>query len=188
MTTLPPLPGPPIPATDGLTVGRGALRQLHASLLRDVPDRALAILQEAGWAAGEGVFRAFCAWLGRTGVARPDDLDAGELDEVLSAFFQATGWGAVAVAPLGHAALAVDSSDWAEAEPGTAEAPMCFFSSGMLSDFLGRLSGEPVAVMEVECRSKNDPRCRFLSASPETLNQVYEQMTQGASYAQALGA
>src|SRR2546422_7864184 len=64
---------------------------------------------------------------------------------------------------------------------------MCYFSSGMLSDFLGRLSGEPVAVMEVECRSRNDERCRFLSASPDTLNVVYEQMTQGTSYEQALG-
>jgi hypothetical protein len=65
---------------------------------------------------------------------------------------------------------------------------MCFFSSGMLADFLGRLSGEPVSVMEVECRSRNDARCRFLSASPDTLNTVYEQMTQGTGYEQALGA
>jgi predicted hydrocarbon binding protein len=174
--------------TDGLTIGRGALRQLHDSLLRDAADAAVPILQEVGFAAGEGIYRAFCAWLpGETGLARPDDLDAGRLNDVLSAFFQATGWGSVTVAPLGNAALAVDSSDWAEADPGSADAPMCFFSSGMLADFLGRLSGEPVAVMEVECRSRNDPRCRFLSASPDTLNTVYEQMTQGKGYAEALG-
>ena len=65
---------------------------------------------------------------------------------------------------------------------------MCFFSSGMLADFLGRLSGEPVAVMEVECRSRNDGRCRFLSASPDTLNAVYAQMTEGRNYAEVLGA
>ena len=65
---------------------------------------------------------------------------------------------------------------------------MCFFSVGMLSDFLRRLSGEPIAVMEVECRSKNDPRCRFLSGSPATLNAVYEQMTRGRGYEEALGA
>jgi predicted hydrocarbon binding protein len=182
-------PATPTAATDGLTVGRGAVRQLHASLLRDAADHAVTILQEAGFAAGEGVFQAFCAWLpGQMGVARPDELDASELNQVLSAFFQATGWGTVTVAPLGHAALVVDSTDWAEAEPGSAAAPMCFFSSGMLSDFLGRLSGEPVAVMEVECRSKNDPRCRFLSASPDTLNQVYERMTQGGRYDEVLGA
>jgi predicted hydrocarbon binding protein len=58
----------------------------------------------------------------------------------------------------------------------------------MLADFLGRVSGEPVAVMEVECRSKEDPYCRFLSASPATLQEVYEKMTTGMSYSEALGA
>lgn len=173
--------------TDALTIGRAALRQLRVSLLRDAPDHAVPILQEVGFAAGEGVYDAFRAWLpGETGVAHPDDLDAGRLNDVLGAFFQAIGWGFMTVAPLGTAALAVDSSDWAEAEPGSAETPMCFFTSGMLSDFLGRLSGEPVAVMEVECRSRNDERCRFLSGSPDTLNAVYEQMSHGRTYAEAL--
>ena len=182
-------PGSAPVAADGLTIGRGALHRLHVTLLRDAPDAAVSILQETGFAAGEGVYHAFCAWLPtETGIARPDDLDAGRLNDVLSAFFRATGWGAVSVAPLGNAALVVDSSEWAEADPGSAETPMCFFSSGMLADFLGRLSDEPVAVMEVECRSKNDARCRFLSASPDTLNTVYEQMTLGQSYQQVLGA
>jgi hypothetical protein len=42
--------------------------------------------------------------------------------------------------------------------------------------------------MEVECRSKDDPHCRFLSASPATLQEVYEKMTTGMSYSEALGA
>ena len=187
-----PLPLPLVSSTvapDGLTVGRGALRQLRQSLLRDAAHSAVAILQEVGFAAGEGVYQTFCAWLpGQAGVAGPEQLDAAQMSEVLSAFFLSTGWGTVSLAPLGNAALALDTGDWAEAEPGSAETPMCFFSAGMLSDFLGRLSGEPVAVMEVECRSRNDARCRFLSASPDTLNTVYEQMTQGKGYAEALGA
>jgi len=173
--------------TDALTIGRAALRQLHVSLLRDAPDVAVAILQEVGFAAGGGVYDAFSAWLpGETGVTRPNELDAGRLNDVLAAFFRAIGWGSMTIAQLGNAALAVDSGDWAEAEPGSADTAMCFFTSGMLSDFLGRLSGEPVAVMEVECRSRNDARCRFLSGSPDTLNAVYEQMSQGRTYAEAL--
>jgi predicted hydrocarbon binding protein len=179
---------PPSTATESLTIGRATLRQLHASLLSDASEHAITILQDAGFAAGAGVYQAFCAWLPEhTGVARPEELDAAQLEGVLTEFFQASGWGGITVGPLGRAALALDSTDWAEAEPGTAQTPMCFFSSGMLADFLGRLSGEPVAVMEVECRSKSDARCRFLSASPETLNAVYEQMSQGRSYAEALG-
>jgi predicted hydrocarbon binding protein len=179
----------PTTTTDGLTVGRGALRQLHHSLLREAADIAVHVLQEVGFAAGEGVYQAFCAWLpAQASVAGPEDLDAAQMSEVLSAFFQSAGWGTVRVTPLGDAALAVDTGDWAEADPGSAEIPMCFFSAGMLSDFLARLSGEPVAVMEVECRSRNDARCRFLSASPDTLNTVYEQMTQGRGYEEVLGA
>ncbi|HEU5261022.1 MAG TPA: V4R domain-containing protein [Gemmatimonadales bacterium] len=185
-------PASPTATTDGaggLTIGRGALRQLRQSLLRDAPDIAVTILQDTGFAAGEGMYQAFCAWLPvQAGVARPEELAAARMSEVLSAFFRFAGWGTVTVAPLGAAALAVDTRDWAEAEPGSAQVPMCFFSTGMLADFLGRLSGEPVAVLEVECRSKSDARCRFLSAAPETLNRVYEQMAQGQSYEAVLGA
>jgi hypothetical protein len=179
----------PSTATEGLTIGRGALRQLHASLLRDAGEHAITILQDAGFAAGAGLYQAFCTWLpAHAGVARPEDLDAAHLDGVLTDFFQASGWGSVTVGPLGRAAFALDSTDWAEAEPGTAQTAMCFFSAGMLADFLGRLSGAPVAVMEVECRSRSDARCRFLSASPETLNSVYEEMSAGKGYEEVLGA
>ena len=87
---------------------------------------------------------------------------------------------------VGTGALALDSRDWAEAEPGTSQTPMCFFSAGMLADLLGRLSDETVAVMEVECRSKGDERCRFLSATPGVLEKLYNEMTQGRSYEDAL--
>src|SRR6266571_763790 len=167
--------------------GKGPLAGQTYVVTGTLPSLSRAKAAELIEAAGAGVFQAFCVWLpAETGVARPDDLDAGRLNDVLSAFFQATGWGSVSVAPLGNAALVVDSSDWAEAAPGSAQEPMCFFSSGMLADFFGRLSGEPVAVMEVECRSRNDERCRFLSASPDTLNVVYEQMKEGRGYEQAL--
>jgi hypothetical protein len=40
--------------------------------------------------------------------------------------------------------------------------------------------------MEVECRSKGDQRCRFLSATPQILDRVYNEMTVGKSYEEAL--
>ena len=173
--------------TDSLVIGRGALRQLHASLMSRAPDQVIAVLQEAGYAAGEGTYRAFAAWLpARAGVDRPEDLDAELLPEVLSDFFAQTGWGTLTISPVGTGALAVDSPDWAEAEPDSAQSPMCFFSAGMLADFLGRLSGEAVSVMEVECRCRGDARCRFLSATPEVLQRVYEGMTEGRTYEEAL--
>jgi len=160
----------------------GIVRQLHASLAAHAPDQLVAILQEAGYAAGEGLYRSFAA------TNNPADLDADMLAETLSEFFTNGGWGSVTITPVGTGALALDSSDWVEAEPGTAQSPMCFFSAGMLADFLGRLSDETVAVLEVECRSRGDARCRFLSATPEVLEKVYNEMTTGKSYEQALSA
>ena len=163
-----------------MTVLPGILRQLHASLATHAPEQAVTILQEAGYAAGEGLFKAF------TAANNPADLDADLLAPTLSEFFTSGGWGSVTVTPVGTGALALDSADWAEAQPGTSPTPMCFFSAGMLADFLGRLSDETVAVMEVECRSRGDARCRFLSATPEVLEKVYNEMTQGRSYEDAL--
>jgi len=157
------------------------VRQLHASLASHAPDQLITILQEAGYAAGDGLYKAFAA------VNNPADLDADLLADALSEFFTSGGWGTVTITPVGTGALALDSTDWAEAEPGTAQTPMCFFSAGMLADFLGRISDETIAVMEVECRSRGDGRCRFLSATPEVLDRVYNEMTQGRTYAEALG-
>lgn len=156
------------------------LRQLHASLATHAPEQLVAILQEVGYAAGAGMFKAFAA------AHSPADLDADQLPQALSDFFSGQGWGTVTITPVGTGALALDSGDWAEAEPGTAQTPLCFFSAGMLADFLGRLSEETVAVMEVECRSRGDARCRFLSATPEVLGKVYNEMTAGKSYEEAL--
>jgi predicted hydrocarbon binding protein len=173
--------------TVGLTIGTGGLRQLHNSLAQHAPDAAVTILQEAGYASGEGVYQALCGWLAtHAGTDHPEELDAANFGGALSDFFASSGWGHVSVVPVGGAALALDSSDWAEAEPGSAQMPMCFFTSGMLADVMGRVSGETVAVMEVECRSRGDSICRFLSASPTTLQEVYEKMTAGMSYAEAL--
>jgi hypothetical protein len=49
------------------------VRQLHASLLSRAPDQAIAILQEAGYAAGEGLYREFAA------ANNLSDLDADDL-------------------------------------------------------------------------------------------------------------
>ena len=179
----------PAVLADGIAIGRQGLRALHTSLLTHTPDQAVTILQETGYAAGSDVYWAFCAWLpGATGVGKPEDIGASELSSVLSRFFRQAGWGNVAVASIGGGTLAIDSDDWAEAEPGSAEVPMCFLSAGMLADFFGRLSGEPVGVMEVECRSRNDGRCRFLTALPDRIQQIYEEIAQGKTYEEAVSA
>ena len=173
--------------------------QLAASSLVALPPRALhslrdragaQALQEAGYAAGEPTVRAFTAWLAETGgVEHPSDLAAPRLAEMLSQFFGRLGWGTLQITPLGSAALAVDATQWAEAAPDAGlQHPSCFFTSGMLADFMGRIADASLAVMEVECRSRGDARCRWLLGAPETLTSLYDHMMLGADYLTVLGA
>ena len=173
----------------GLRLGRKVIHQLRAALERDTGLQAASYLQEAGFAGGEELYEEFATWLRATrGVERPTDLDAQFLNEALSTFFADQGWGALSTQTLGGAVLALDSSEWAEAsDEGRGEFPSCHLTCGLLADFFGRLSDGLVAVMEVECRSRGDARCRFLAGAPETLSALYDRMAQGTSYADALG-
>jgi hypothetical protein len=83
----------------------------------------------------------------------------------------------------------IDSADWAESDPARPlDFPGCYYTSGVLADFFTRLAGEPLSVMEVECRSMGGERCRFLVGSGETMQRVYEAMGQGVTYEAAVGA
>jgi predicted hydrocarbon binding protein len=173
----------------GLRLGRKVIHQLRAALERDTGLQAASYLQEAGFAGGEELYGEFTRWLVSTrGVERPADLDARFLDETLSQFFTEQGWGALTAQTLGGTVLALDSTEWAEAlDEGRGEFPSCHLTCGLLADFFGRLSDGLVAVMEVECRSRGDARCRFLAGAPETLSALYDRMAQGSSYTDALG-
>ncbi len=176
-------------APSGVFLGRRVLQQLRATLERDAGLQAATYLQEAGFAGGEALYEAYRVWLKETtGVERPGDLDASYLGETLSGFLSSLGWGTMTATPLGGATLALDSTDWAEAldEPA-GEYPSCHLSCGLLADFMGRISDGLVAVMEVECRSRGEARCRFLAGAPETLSTLYERMAQGMTYSEALG-
>ena len=172
-----------------LILSRSALHQLRISLEKGTGVQSATYLQEAGFASGEGVYNAFAEWAAATYfVEKPSDLDVQFLGEAMSGFFQECGWGTLVPDQMVTAVMCLDSSDWSEAAPESeAQYPSCHFSCGMLADFMGRLSGGLMGVMEVECRSRGDERCRFLAGSPETLHSIYERMNQGISYQQALG-
>jgi hypothetical protein len=170
-------------------LSRRSIQHLRQTLEREAGTQAAAWLQEAGFAGGEALYLAYAEWLtGRYSVSRPSALDVRHLGETLSAFFQEFGWGPVQVAPLTPAVIALDSTDWWESEPGAGAAyPSCFLSSGLLAEFLSRVSETALGVMEVECRSRGDSCCRFLAGAPETLQILYERMAEGTEYRTALG-
>jgi len=172
-----------------LVLSRRSIQHLRTLLERDAAAQAATWLQEAGFAGGEALYRAYAEWLReRLGVDRPASLDVRHLGQTLAGFFQEHGWGSVQVSPLTPAVIAIDSTDWWESD-GAAESayPACHLSSGLLAEFLSRVSETTLAVMEVECRSRKDDRCRFLAGAPETLQILYDRMAEGTAYLTALG-
>lgn len=169
-------------------LGQGVLHALREALERTLGDQAAQVLQEIGYASGPEVYQAFAAWLQtQADVPNPSDLDASFLGEMLSAFFSGSGWGTLTIERLGQAALAIDTVEWAEARAGAAAAaPSCHLTTGLLSAFMTELAGDVMAVMQVECLTCGDDRCRFLVGSPATLQQVFEAMTEGHHYSQLL--
>jgi predicted hydrocarbon binding protein len=173
---------------DTIAIGRGALRALHAGLQQDLGEQAAARLQEAGHAAGPDLYACFLRWLRtETGVADPGALDATKFGTVLGDFFHALGWGRVNVSRVGSGALAFDAEQWAEADPPMKTGyPSCHFSAGLLAGFMGSMTQQPVSVMEVECKSAGQGRCRFLLGTPEVLEAAYQAASEGRDYGAAI--
>jgi predicted hydrocarbon binding protein len=170
----------------GLT--REALVSLCSSLLRENGSQAAMHLQNAGYAGGATLFDAFSRWLLARGHGAPEAQPASLFGQRATQFFGELGWGALDLGAVGESVATVDSSNWAESDPSSGlEFPGCYLTTGLFADFFGRLAGSPLAVMEVECRSMGAERCRFLIASTEVMQHVYDAMGSGMAYDEAVG-
>lgn len=172
-----------------LAITRDALTALRAALMRDTGPAAAGFLQEAGYAGGGALFDAFRGWLATRGIGAPESLPVEIFQRESTEFFRDAGWGSLQVGALHDVVATLDSSDWGEATPESGlEHPGCHLSAGMFADFFGRVADAPLAVMEVECRSAGADRCRFLLGSTDVMQAVYEHMSGGTGYADAVGA
>ena len=177
-----------LPGNALVAMTRDSLLALRDAMFRDIGLNAAAMLQEAGYAGGPALYDAFAKWLSARGCPSPEMLEASEFSAKATEFFKEAGWGSVEMGSLQSVAT-VDSSDWAESDPAhPMEYPGCYYTSGVLADFFTRLAGEPLAVMEVECRSMGSDRCRFLVGSGDQMQRVYDAMSVGTSYQEAVGA
>lgn len=175
-----------LPENALVALTRESLLALRTALFRDVGPGAASLLQEAGYAGGQAFYDAFSRWLGARSLPAPEELPAAEFGKRATEFFHSAGWGSMELGSLESVAT-IDSSDWAESDPSyPLEFPGCYYTSGVLADLFGRLAGEALSVMEVECRSMGAPRCRFLVGSAETMQRVYDDMGQGIRYEDAL--
>ena len=168
-------------------VPRDAMVALRTLLFRADSAAAATSLYQAGYAGGGAMHDAFVRWCRSKKLPVAEHMAASEFAQHASAFFTELGLGAIEVGTVHDAAVTLDSTNWAEAEPSSGmQFPGCYLTAGLLTEFLARVAGSSVSVLEVECRSMGAKRCRFVAGSAETIQQVYEALAQGTAYETAL--
>jgi predicted hydrocarbon binding protein len=160
-----------------VAISRESLNALRASLFRDLGGTAATYLQDAGYSGAGPVYEAFENWLAVQGGPPPESLSLDDFGHSVSDFFAASGWGTLEFSPGENGVATVATTDWAEgvAADGS-QLSGCYFTTGVLADFFGRIVDGQVSVMEAECRSMGAPRCKFLIGTPAKLQEIYDQM------------
>jgi len=173
-------------STPLVALPRQSLAALRGALVRDLGGGYATYLQEAGYAGGDAVFSSFREWLASRG-GDADSVGFAEFQGLAAEFFRDIGWGTLEMGNLSDVVITLDSTDWAEADPTlNIGFPACYYTMGLLADFFGRVAEAPLACYEVECRSNGASRCRFLLGSAEVIGQVYQRMTEGRTYLEAV--
>ena len=159
-----------------------SLRALRRAVAAEAgPDAAARALQQAGMAAGDALFdRLF------EDAEEPRSMSLPEFCDALSDALEREGLGRLEPEELHEGIGTFVSESWAEAEPDTEGRPTCFFTAGLLAALLGRVADGEVAVLEVECRSRGDARCRFAFGAEDTLTTVHGALSGGASLDEAV--
>jgi hypothetical protein len=169
-----------------------SLAALRRALVASVgEDDAARALQSAGVAAGDALFRVLAHGPGGSNgeMSPPEEWSESTFWRRFGELFERRGWGRLGNRLLHPGVGALDTADWVEVDPDAgARRPSCHFTAGLLANLLGRVSGEDVAVLEVECRSCGDGRCRFLYGSPVALDSVYAGIRDGAGVDDAIAA
>ncbi|MGH7552908.1 MAG: V4R domain-containing protein [Longimicrobiales bacterium] len=175
-----------------------SLAALRRSLAANVgADGAAHALQDAGHAAGDAFFRALCRQPGAAGQMLSEETAPEVLREIgeaafwrrFSNLFASRGWGTFAHSAVHAGVGALQSADWVESDSvAGAVRPSCFFSTGLLANLLGQIAGQEIAVMEVECRSQGDGRCRFLFGGPGALEELFHRIESGQDIESSLSA
>lgn len=142
-------------------------------------------LHEAGYQAGLAAASAVHQGAGGDSFR----LSEGGFWSNLSDYFSRRGWGRLTHEAAHPAVGILSSTDWAEAKPNDVQPEAsCSFSAGFLSGLLSQLAGGPVAVLEVECRTRGADRCAFAFGSETAIHELYGGMLDGADLDTALAA
>ena len=161
-----------------VAISRESLNALRAALFRDLGGTAATYLQDAGFTGAGQIYVAFERWLKARGGPPPAALSLEDFGQSVSDFFAASGWGTLQFAPGTNGVATIETGDWAEAVTADgSQLSGCYFTTGVLADFFGRIIDSQVSVMETECRSMGAGRCKFLIGTPAKLQEIYDQMS-----------
>ncbi len=179
--------------TAELVLPVASLAALRRTLAESVGDDDAAIaLREAGRAAGAAFFASLAPNAGGDADAAARELRELPTDQFwtrIAQLLSARGWGRLSHTSPHPGVGALSADDWVEADPDAqATRPSCYFTTGLLADLLGRVAGADMAVLEVECRSRGDARCRFLFGSPAALDALFAELADGRPADAALDA
>lgn len=179
-----PRPGHP----PELAIPVASLAALRHALGQEVgADAAARALAAAGKAAGDALFSQLAPGNDQDGTPSVEGLSEATFWRRLSQLFSSRGWGTLSHSAAHSGVGALEAPDWVEADADArAGRPSCFFTTGVLANLLGNAAGAAVSVLEVECRSRGDARCRFLFGSAAALDALYERVGSGESADSAL--
>lgn len=154
---------------------------------RTSPAEGAQLFRETGYALGGSLYDRLQERVGSERGGLPEQLEEQEFWSALGDCFADLGWSRPAYAALRPGIAVLDLERGVEAVDGASAAhPGCHLTVGILADMLRRVAGEPVAVLEVECRSRGDERCRFLVGGEAALGEVYDGVRGGAGYQTAV--
>lgn len=165
--------------TEGLVALRRAIRKEAGPLA------AIHALHQAGYESGGVLFDAFAEDVG----GDVSGVSGNAFWRQVDRFLTRRGWGGVSHDDAHPGVGLLRCRNWAEATPeGDDDQPTCAFSSGMLSHFLSRAAGGPVAVLEVACTSRGDEECVFAFGSETAIHELYGSLLEGRDLDAAVGS
>ena len=162
---------------------RGGLSELRRAIEETATKDAVRALREAGRRLAGYVEVATSEQGGQPLPALP----LGVFWSELARYFKEAGWGNLEHKDVTGGVGSLVSVDWAEADPTEARgAPGCHITTGLLAELLSRAVGQPVAVLEVACRSQGHDSCQFLFGSSTTLLLVHRKLAVAGSLEEAI--
>jgi predicted hydrocarbon binding protein len=159
-----------------IRIPAGSIHAMRRSLYQELgAETAGRALQEAGYAAGDMVFDRLARASSESEIS---GTPSASFWDRLSSLCRELGWGTVRHEELHPGVGALVATEWFEVEEDRSRA-LCPFTTGVFANVLGRVAGQDVAVLQVDCVDGQAGCARFLFGSAQALESVYAGLRDG---------